>query len=171
MRGTTRRVQAARGYLARPVAVVGVLAGLVLGNGVQCTDDMTAMAIEHVASSGMAVGAAQDDAAPAAKARVERYFSDQATAAEPTLQITAVCVVPGAAAVSPLAGDGSPGSPGQGGVLACLAFIVAVVAVIVGLRPPWLRTFVLVLMPRRAAVIRTVHPRAPSLAELCLLRT
>lgn len=76
------------------------------------------------------------------------------------------------AAVFLLAGDGSPGSPGQGGMLAaCLAFIVAVVAVIVGLRPPWLRTFVPVLMSRRAVVVRTVHPRAPSLAELCLLRT
>ncbi len=173
VRLTTRRVQAARGYLARLVAVVGVLAGLVLANGVQCTDGMNAMAIEHVTSSGMAVGAAQDGAVPAVQARVERHSSDYVTAAEPTHQVTAVSVVPGAAGVLAFAGHGSPGFPGQGGLLAaCMAFIVAVVAVIVGLRPARLRIIVAVLVsgPGRG-VIRVVHLRAPSLAELCLLRT
>lgn len=166
-------MQAARGYLARLVAVVGVLAGLVLANGVYCTDGMIAtMATEHVASSGMAVGTAQDRTAPAAKVRVERHSSDHLTAAEPTHRVTAVCAVPGAAGVLAFAGQGSPGAPGQGGVLAaCLAFIVAVVAVIVGLRPGWLRVFVAVLMSGPATVIRIVQSRAPSLAELCLLRT
>lgn len=67
--GPIRHVQAARGYLARLVVAIGVLAGLVLVHGVQCTDGMSAMAIEHVASSGMAVGA-QDGAAPATMAAV-----------------------------------------------------------------------------------------------------
>lgn len=165
-------MQAARGYLARLVVVVGVLAGLVLAHGVQCTDGMTAMAIEHVANSGMAVGFAQDGAAPAAMAGVERHSPDDVTAADTAHQVTAVYVLPGAAAVSPLAGDGPFGSHGLcGGLAACLVFIVAVVAVIVALRPPLLRIFVPVLMSGRAAVIRAVHPRAPRLAELCLLRT
>ncbi len=164
---------ATRGYLAWFVVVVGVLAGLVLANGVQCTDGMTAtMAIEHVASSGTAVGEVPDRAVPAAKAMVDGHSLDDVIAADRAHQVTALCMAPGAAAVSPLAGDGSPGFPGRGGVLAaCLAFIVAVLAVILGLRPPWLRIFVLLLMPRRPAVIRTVRPQAPSLAELCLLRT
>ncbi len=157
---------------------MGVLAGLVLAHGGQCTDGMIAtMATEHAASSGMAVGTAQDRTAqdrtaPAATVKVERHSSDHVTAAEPTHRATAVCVVPGAAGVLAFAGDGSPGAPGQGGVLAaCLAFIVAVMAIIVGLRPGWLRVFVAVLMSGPATVIRIVQSRAPSLAELCLLRT
>ncbi len=166
-------MQAAQGYPARLVVVVGVLVGLALGHGVQCTDGMiAALAVEHVASSGMAVGSAQDGAAPAAMAGVERHSPDDVTAADAAHQVTAVSVLPGAAAVSPLAGDGQFGSHGLcGGLAACLAFIVAAVAVIVGLRPPWLRIFAPALMSRRAAVIRAVHSRAPSLAELCLLRT
>jgi len=165
-------VQAARECLARFVVVVGVLAGLVLGHGVQCTDGMTAMATEHVASLGMALGAAPDGAAPAAMVGVERHFPDDVTAANPAHKVTAVSVVAGAAAVSPLAGGGPFGSHGLGGRLAaCLAFIVAVVAVIVGLRPAWLESFVPVLMSGLAAVVRIVHPGGPSLAELCLLRT
>lgn len=161
---------AARGCLARLVVVVGVLAGLVFAHGVQCTDGMTAMPIEQGASWGMVVGAAQDGAVPAVLAGVKRHSPDDVTATDSAHQITAV---PSAAGVFALGGDRSPGSHGLGGVMtACLACIVAVVAVIVGLRPSLLRIFVPVLTSgfgRR--VIRTVPPRAPSLAELCLLLT
>jgi hypothetical protein len=128
-----------------------VLAGLVLAHGVQCPGGMTAMAIEQVASSAMVVGTAQDSAQ----------------------QVTAVRVVPDTAEVLALAGPGSPGSPGLGGgLVACLAFIVAVAAVMVGLRPAWLRVFGPVLRSGRGhRVTRTAAPRAPSLADLCLLRT
>ena len=44
------------GYLARLAVVVGMLAGVVLGNGVHCAGGMTAMAIEHAASSRMPAG-------------------------------------------------------------------------------------------------------------------
>lgn len=78
-----------------------------------------------------------------------------------------------APAVIAFVGDSSPGSHGPGGVLAaCLMFIVAVVAVSVGLRSALFRIFVAVLTfggGRR--VFRVVAPRAPKLAELCLLRT
>ncbi len=84
--------------------------------------------------------------------------------------MTALCPVPGGA-VS-LAGEGSPGSHGLGDMLAtCLAFIVAVVAAVVALRPTGLRSVVRMLRSARVAVVRTALPRAPSLAELCLLRT
>jgi hypothetical protein len=59
VRGRTRRARAAGGYLARLAGVVGVLAGVVLGNGVHCAGGMTAMAIEHAASSRMPAGIAQ----------------------------------------------------------------------------------------------------------------
>jgi hypothetical protein len=61
---------------------------------------------------------------------------------------------------------------GVGGVLmTCLAFIVAVFAVAVWLRPAGLHRIVRMARSVRAVVIRAVQPRAPSLEELCLLRT
>lgn len=161
---------AARGPLARLVVVVGVLAGLVFAHGLQCTDGMTAMAIKQVATSGMALSAAQDGAAPAVMAGVASHSPDDVAAAGAAHQVAAVA---GAAGVFALVGERSPGSHGLGGVLAaCLVFIVAVVAMIVGLRPSLLRIFVAVLMfGRGRRVIRVVAPRSPSLAELCLLRT
>jgi hypothetical protein len=150
-----------------------VLAGLVLAHGVQCAGGMTAMAIEQIASSGMVVGAAQEDAAPTVMAGVEHHVPDAIIAANAAEQITAVRVVPDTAGVLALAAPGSPGLPGLGGgLVACLAFIVAVAAVMVGLRPSWLRIFGLVLRSKRGhGVTRTAAPLAPSLAELCLLRT
>jgi hypothetical protein len=155
-----------------------VLAGLVLAHGVQCPGAMTAMALEQVASSGMVVGAAQDGAAqegagPTLMAGVAHHVPDAVIAADAAQQVTAVRVVPDTAEVLALAGPGSPGSPGLGGgLVACLAFIVAVAAVMVGLRPAWLRVFGPVLRSGRGhRVTRTAAPRAPSLAELCLLRT
>jgi hypothetical protein len=170
VRGRTRRALTARSYLARLAVVVGVLAGLVLANGMQCTDGMTAMALEHVASSSTMLGAAQDGAVAGVMAGVASHSPDDLTAAETAHQVTAV---PHAAGVFAPVGDGSPGSHGLGGGLAaCLVFIVAVVAGIVGLRPWLLRIFAAVLMfGRGRRVIRVVAPRAASLAELCLLRT
>lgn len=169
--GPTRRVQTARGFLARFVVMVGVLAGLALANGVRCADGMTAiMATGHVASSGMVVLAVQDGAAPVAMAGVERHCLGDITAADGH-RVAAAHLVAGS--ISPLAGDGQFGSHGLGGgLVACLIFIVAVLVVIVGLRPPWLRIFVPGLMSgwgRR--VFRVVHPHTPSLEELSRLRT
>lgn len=128
------------------------------------------MAIEQVASSGIVVGAAQDGAAPAVMAGVERHFPDAVIAADADPQVTAVRGVPDTAGVLAVAGHGSPGL--GGGLVACLAFIVAVAAVMVGLPHAWLPIFGPVLMSGRGhRLIRTVAPRAPSLAELCLLRT
>lgn len=161
---------AARGCLARLVVAVGVLAGVVFAHGVQCTDGMSAMAIKQVASSSTALGAVQDGAVVAVMAGVAGHSPGDLAAAGAAHQVTAV---PGEAGVMALVGDSSPGSHGLGDVLAaCLVFIVAVVAVSVGLRPSLLRIFVAVLMfGRGRRVIRVVAPRAPSLAELCLLRT
>ncbi len=68
---------------------------------------------------------------------------------------------------------GSPSSSGDmGSVLAtCLAFLVAVLAVIVGLYPSWLRTFVRIHAPGRGARVCAIAVRAPSLSQLCVLRT
>jgi hypothetical protein len=51
VRGMTRRARVAGGYRARLTVVVGVLTGVVLGNGVHCAGGMTARAIGHAASS------------------------------------------------------------------------------------------------------------------------
>jgi hypothetical protein len=61
---------------------------------------------------------------------------------------------------------------GVGDVLmTCLAFIVAVIAVAVWLRPVALHGAVRMARSARAVVLRAVERRAPSLEELCLLRT
>jgi hypothetical protein len=49
--------------------------------------------------------------------------------------------------------------------------VVVVAAAAVWLRPMALHSVVRMLRPVRAVVIHAVEPRAPSLAELCLLRT
>lgn len=172
VRWTTRQVQTAHGHLlARLVVVVGVLAGLVLVHGVQCTDGMTAMATEHVANSSMAAGSIQHGTT-AATAGIEHHSPDDITAAHAAHRVTAAYTLTAATAVSPLAGVNTLGSHGLCGWLAgCLVLMVAVMAIIVGLRPVWLRIFASGLTSRRAALIHTVHPRALSLTELCLLRT
>lgn len=148
MTGTACRRRAARGFLARFFAVFAVLAGLVLAHGVQCAEGMSVM--HDARGATMVAGVAMECGAPTAT------VADACTAADPV------------GAVTP-AGDGSPG---LGGVLAtCLAFIVAVVAAIAGLRPTEFRHVVRICRATRAAVLRTALPRAPSLAELCLLRT
>ncbi|MGH4016122.1 MAG: hypothetical protein ACRDSL_19805 [Pseudonocardiaceae bacterium] len=170
MTGVTHRRQAARAYLARLVAVAAVLAGLALAHGLQCTDGMTA-AMHAAPGASMAVGTAQDCGSPAAAmAAVDGYVPERVAPADTSDRLTALCTVPGGAVA--LAGDNTPGSRGLGGVLAtCLAFIVAVVAAVVALRPTGPRRIVRMLRSVRLAVNRAALLRAPSLAELCLLRT
>ena len=52
-------MRAAGGYLAWLAVVLGVLAGVVLENGTHAADGMTAVAIEHAASSRMPAGIAR----------------------------------------------------------------------------------------------------------------
>jgi hypothetical protein len=58
-----------------------------------------------------------------------------------------------------------------GALMTCLAFIAAVFAVAVWLRPVGLQRIVRLIRSLRAVVFRAVEPRAPSLEQLCLLRT
>jgi hypothetical protein len=63
-------------------------------------------------------------------------------------------------------------SHGMSGLLiTCLAFLIAVVTAAVSLRPGLLRGLVALLRPTGTAMVRTVLPRAPRLADLCLMRT
>lgn len=168
--GSTRYVQAARGYLARLAVALGMLAGLALAHGVQCPSGLAVMAIEQGASAGMALGAAQHGAVAAVTAEVVSHSSGDATAAGSPQHCPAMRVVADATGVLAPAGHGSPGL--GGGLAACLAFIVAAAAVIVGLRPAWLRAFAPARPSRRGRrLIHIVPPQAASLAELCLLRT
>ena len=87
-------------------------------------------------------------------------------------QRTAACAAAGPARAFALAEGDAPGSDGLGGVLAtCLAFILAVVAAVATLRPRRVRHVARTLRATRAVAIRAVRPRAPSLAQLCVLRT
>jgi hypothetical protein len=55
-RGRTRRARAVGGYLARLAVVVGVLAGVVFGNGVQCAYSSTSSprpGVHHVVGHGL----------------------------------------------------------------------------------------------------------------------
>jgi len=145
--GTTHGRQAARGRLVRLLAVVAVLVGLALTHGFQCTDDMTTMYGRPGVSSSMAEDVAQD-----------AHAADR--------------MIPADTGALGLVEGGSPGPRGLGGVLAtCLAFIVAVVAGVLGLRRAGLGSVVGILQSAGVVAIRVVVPRAPSLAELCVLRT
>ena len=168
--GSTRYVQAVRGYLARLAVALAVLVGLLVAHGVQCPNAMTVMAVEQGASAGMALDAAQHGAVEAVTAGVVSHSSGDATAADSRQHFPAVWVVAGATGVLAPTGYGPPGL--GGGLAACLVFLVAAAAVMVGLRPTWLRTFAPVLSPRCGRrLIPIVVPRAASLANLCLLRT
>lgn len=142
MTGPTRSGRAARGDLARLVAVVAVLAGLVLTHGLPCADGATGT---HAA------GTTCGHVRPA----------DGLTDAAAPVPVSA-CAAPA----------GALDAGGFGGVLAtCLAFVMAVVAAATGLRPARLWNAGRAVRSARAALARTVLPRAPSLAALCLLRT
>ncbi len=152
-----------RGRLARFVAVLVVLAGVALAVGLQCADGI-AIPMAHAASADAAM-ACGSPAAVASSPVPEHVASVDSG------QLTAVCAATGTAGFFVLVQGGSPDSGGVGGVLAaCLAFILAVVAAVAALRPGPLRGVGQLLRPARVAVSRAVRPRAPSLAELCLLR-
>ncbi|MFJ8814827.1 DUF6153 family protein [Amycolatopsis thermoflava] len=154
MIGSSDRRRAARGHLARLVAVLAVLAGLVLLHSPHCTDGMSAM--PHLSAS--AGSATMTDAGSQPAAMVGQF--------------SAVCPAIEAEGAGVVAVGSSHGSDGMGGLLAtCLAFIVAVLATLLGLRPSWRAVGLMARLPERVARIRAVLPRAPSLAELCLLRT
>ncbi|MGH3997802.1 MAG: hypothetical protein ACRDTJ_10105 [Pseudonocardiaceae bacterium] len=159
-----RAAQAAGGRLARLVAVVAVLAGLAVLQAPQCTDGMIAGAgyLTQGASPAMAVVARQDLGVAMVMTGVNRH--PQGTAAQGTAH----------SALGAHAGvGGSPSRSGDmGGVLAtCLAFLVAFLVVIVGLYPSWLRTFVRIHAPGHEARVCAIAVRAPSLSQLCVLRT
>lgn len=165
MTGMARRVHAARGHLARLVAVLAVLAGLAVVVGLQCTDGM-AMAMAHGATSATAAMTCGAPAAMAASPAPERLVPADDS------RLTAACAAPSTAAAFAFAKDESSGSGGLGGMLAtCLAFLVAVVGAVAALRPAGMRSVMMTLRSARVVVIRAIRPRTPSLAELCLLRT
>ncbi|MFI7676315.1 hypothetical protein [Actinophytocola sp. NPDC049390] len=165
MTGTARPVLAARGRLARLVAVLAVLAGLAVAVGLQCTDGM-AMPMAHGATSAGA------SAPCGSQADMTASHPEASGMPADTGQLAAACPVLGAAVALANADEGSSRSGGLGGVLAtCLAFILAVVAAMAVLRPSHFRGVVRMLRPARVAVTRALRPQAPSLAELCLLRT
>lgn len=154
--------------------MLAVLAGLGFAVGLQCTDGMATgmasampmpMSIAHGANSANSTAGAFDSPTTMAASPADRRM-----APADTDLLTATSSAPVAAfAVAP---DDSPSSSGLGGVLAtCLAFILAVVAAVATLRPGRLRSVARLLRPARATVIRALRPRAPSLAELCVLRT
>jgi hypothetical protein len=162
MTGTTRRRRAARGYLARLVAMVAVLAGLALAHGLQCTDGMTVMPAGP--GTGMPVGVHGDGAS--AIARIDGVSMNGVAPVDTDQRHP-----DGHPAVFVPAGDSTPGSTGLGGVLAaCLAIIVAVVVAAAGSRPTGFRIVVRMLRSVRVPVASTALPRAPSLSALCLLR-
>ncbi|HEY8455380.1 MAG TPA: hypothetical protein VIL34_07285 [Actinopolymorphaceae bacterium] len=166
MTGTAGHARAVRGRLVRLVAVLAVLAGVALAVGLQCTDGM-AMPMAHGASADAAMACSSSPSAMA-----ERHVPERVTSADSGGLTAAACPTPGAAESFVLAENGSPGSGGMGGVLAtCLAFILAVVVAVASLRPGPSWGVVRLLRPARAVATRAVQPLAPSLAELCLLRT
>jgi hypothetical protein len=149
MTGIARRGEAVRGHLARLAAVLAVLAGLVLAVGLQCTDGSMAAMPMNAASVSMKCGVPATMEGPA-----EHWMTNACPAG------TAAHVL------------GTSDFDGLGGVLAtCLAFIVAVAAAVVSFRPGGLHGVVRMVRSLRVVAMRAVQPRAPSLAELCLLRT
>jgi hypothetical protein len=159
MTGTARPVRAARGHFARLVAVLAVFAGLAVAVGMQCTDGMAVMPMAHGADSApMACGS------PASTATAHERVAPADNG-----PLTVACAAPGVAAA--YAESEAPGTGGLGGLLAtCLAFLVAVVTLVASLRSAGLRSVPVMVGSARVRLIRTLRPRAPSLAELCLLR-
>lgn len=127
--------------------MLAVLAGLLLVHRPHCADAM-------VASSGTHTGAAS--ASSATMTGVVSCPPDAATALAAGRSADSVVDVAGC----------------MGGLLAgCLAFIVAALVSLVGLRLSWRQVAVVARRLRHAPRVPVVVLRAPSLAELCLLRT
>jgi hypothetical protein len=152
--GTALRARAARGHLARLVAVLAVLAGLGYAVGLQCTGGMTTdMVMAHGTTSTDTVVACQS---PLATSNTVEHAD------------TRQCPAP----VFAVAADDSSSFDGLGGVLAtCLAFLIAVVAAVATLRPGHLRGVGGMSRPVRMTVLRAGRPQPLTLAELCVLRT
>ncbi|PZS08860.1 MAG: hypothetical protein DLM55_07840 [Acidimicrobiales bacterium] len=132
------------------LAVVVLLAGLLLAHGVQCTDGMT-----------MHLPTAHDS-------HVSQTMAPMGTDTVNMLDH----VAPAAAGLVVAAVDNSIPSPMTPGMLlgTCLAMLAAVVftlAITLGRAPTWL------LHPVATGVRRHIAPLlpAPSLAQLCVLRT
>ncbi|OLZ50182.1 hypothetical protein BS330_29375 [Amycolatopsis keratiniphila subsp. nogabecina] len=141
---------AARGQLARLVAVLAVLAGVAFAAGLQCTEGM-AMPMAH--DMGQAETQIAGDSAVVAASH---------GGSSPEMQVA-----------TPYAAEsgGTLGHQGLGGTLAtCLAFLFAVVAAVAALPPSRLRCLVTASRRVRVVVTTAVRSRTPRLEELCLLR-
>jgi hypothetical protein len=135
-------MHAARGYLARLVVVVAVLAGLGLAAGLQCTDGMAVPLGGHAAAATVMVGDG------------------------PELMTSTDAEHPPVSGVA----SGSHGMGGV--MAACLVLLVVAVVAVAGLaRPELFRMADRVYRSVRVAASRAALPRASSLAELCVLRT
>lgn len=138
-----------------------VLAGLMLLHARHCTEGMSAM--PHAAA------AVHADTPAGSCGSATTTTGVRVAAADP---LTVVCPGVDGAGMAVVFIGSAPGSRGMGGLLAtCLAFLVAVLATLLTLRRSRWQGL---LLPRRsdgAAPLRAFCPRAPRLAELCLLRT
>jgi hypothetical protein len=172
------RDQAARGHIARLVAVVAVLAGLLWLHSLPCADGMTADdAMTHGPNTlgHSDVGAAFGPAIDMTMNITGCAHPATASAPMPAMATTigtAIATVTHTAWAG-LVGQHSPDPDGTGGALAtCLLFIVAALGTLVGL----LRAGTLLVAtvqltrarPGAAARAALMHP--PRLSELCVLR-
>ncbi|MGH7747517.1 MAG: hypothetical protein ACREQ5_22575 [Candidatus Dormibacteria bacterium] len=127
----------------------------------QCPDGMIAEAVYLTpgASPSMAVAAGQDCGLAMMMTRVDDH--PQGTAASHH--------APGALA---RVGGNASGSCDMGGVLAtCLAFLVTVLTALTALNPSWLRSVVRLNAPGPGVTVWAIAVRAPTLGQLCVLRT
>lgn len=164
MTGTAHPVRAARGHLARLVAVLSVLAALGFAVVLQCADGMSVPMTHAATSAPIAMECGTPAMTPIA--------ADDVVMSGDISRDTAGCVMPDADATATYAADTSQGPVDLGGVIAtCLALLVAVVAAMAGLRPAGLRTLMVRLRCARVVMAREFRPPSLSLAELCLSRT
>lgn len=127
--------------------MLAVLTGLLLVHRPHCADAM-------VANSGIPISAASAS----------------------SVTMTGVVSCPADAASRVAAGRSADSVVDMAGCMdgllaSCLAFIVAALASLLGLRLSWRQIAVTARRPHCAPRIPVVVPRAPSLADLCLLRT
>lgn len=144
--------------------MVAVFAGLVLAHGVQCDSAVgTTVSTGHACTGGAQHGEVMVPTGmthDAPRTDTGRGYSDALGLAISAPTLLAMVVV--------------PDSPGPGGLLGtCLTLVLGavVMAVYVGLRPILRKIRGVPSNLRRVAQPIVVHPRASSLAELCLLRT
>ncbi|GAB3671630.1 hypothetical protein REH65_33025 [Saccharopolyspora sp. ID03-671] len=148
----SHQVRAVRGFLARLVAVLTVIAGLALLHAPQCTDGMTPVidmttAAEHVASdSSHAMAAGTIDASNTNAGVQDRHLGDGARV-----------------------DDGMTAMP-KNVLMSCLALLIVIVGLLAILRRPEMRV-VLRLIGSSVSAPRAPPPLPPSLIQLCILRT